>query len=99
MRRWVRRLGTLLVVAGAGVLAWAVLVWAWQDPFTSLYTRWEQHRLAQSYSRLFDAYRPPHEAASLVAVRRELLLLRAEAAQYRRATHRGEAIGRIVVPR
>lgn len=96
MRKWIRRLGTLLVVAGAGVLAWAVLVWSWQDPFTSLYTRWEQHRLASSYAHLFEAYRPPRGAASLVAIRREL---RAEAERYRRSTHRGEAIGRIRVPR
>ena len=31
-----------LVVIGAGMLVWAFVVWQWNDPFTSLYTRWQQ---------------------------------------------------------
>jgi sortase A len=86
----------LFIVGGAGLLAWAAIVWAWQDPFTSLYTRWQQHKLAQSYERLFDEYRPLPHTDSLAAMRREL---RAEAARYRAHAHSGQAIGRIVVPR
>ena len=26
---------------------WVVVVWRWQDPFTALYTTWQQHKLAQ----------------------------------------------------
>ena len=39
-----------LLMLGAGVLTlvWAVLVWQWQDPFTALYTHWQQHRLARA---------------------------------------------------
>jgi sortase A len=97
MHRYRRKFGTLLIVAGAAVLAWTLLVWAWQDPFTGLYTRWEQHKLAQRYDRLFKAYRVhPPSSASLAAVRREL---RVEAGHYRRSHHRGDAIGRIRVPR
>ncbi len=97
MHRYRRKFGTLLIVAGAAVLAWALLVWAWQDPFTGLYTRWEQHELAQRYDRLFKAYRThPPSRSSLAAVRQEL---RVEARRYRRSEHRGDAIGRIRVPR
>ena len=34
-------------MAGAGVLTlvWALVVWRWEDPFTALYTTWQQHRL------------------------------------------------------
>ena len=38
MRRLVRIVGTLLVGAGVLTLAWAIVVWRWQDPFTALYT-------------------------------------------------------------
>jgi sortase A len=97
MRRFRRSFGTFLVVAGAATLLWAFVVWAWQDPFTNIYTRWEQHRLAQSYDKRFAAYSPAvHANASLAAAKREL---RVEAKRYRASARQGEAIGRISVPR
>jgi sortase A len=97
MRRFSRALGTLLVVAGIATLGWAFTVWAWQDPFTNLYTHWEQHRLSQSYDRLFDGYRPiARLGVSQAAAKHEL---RAEARRYRAHARPGEAIGRISVPR
>jgi sortase A len=97
MRRYSRPFGTLRIVAGVATLAWAFVVWAWQDPFTNIYTRYEQHQLAQRYERLAASYRPRVPAGtSLVAAKREL---RNEARRYRAAAHRGAAIGRISVPR
>ncbi len=97
MHRYRRKLGTVLIFAGGAVLAWALLVWAWQDPFTGLYTRWEQHKLAQRYDHLFTAYRVQRPSnSSLAAVRREL---RVEARRYRQSEHRGDPIGRIRIPR
>ena len=97
MSRYRRKLGTLLMVAGVAVLAWALLVWVWQDPFTGLYTRWQQHKLAQRYDRLFSEYRPQRaKDSSLAAVRQELRL---EAQRYRRTARRGDPIGRIRIPR
>lgn len=96
MRRGVRALGTLMVVAGLALLAWVVVVWRWEDPFTSLYTAYKQRSLSSSLGRRMDAYKPVAvSGASLAAVRRTL---RAEAAAYRREVHGGEAIGRIKVP-
>ena len=97
MRRVVRISGTLLVGAGVLVLGWCLLVWRWQDPFTALYTHYEQHRLASSYDERFKAFKPADVAgASLAAERRAIAN---EAASYRRQSRRGEAIGRIKVRR
>ena len=97
MRRGLRVLGTALVVCGAGALVWAVVVWRWQDPFTALYTKIQQDRLARQYDHRVAGYRAPRlQSASLAAVRR---VIAQEARRYRLATHRGEPIGRIVVPR
>jgi sortase A len=59
MRRVFRIGGTLMMVAGALAIGWALLVWQWQDPFTNLYTRWQQHKLADRYARVLKAYKPP----------------------------------------
>ena len=92
-----RPLGTILVTLGVGLLAWAVVVWAWQDPFTSLYTRWQQHELSQRYDTLAARYRSHvGNAANLAAVTTQL---HAEARAYRRRSRRGEPIGKIVIPR
>ncbi len=97
MKRYSRPLGTLLVLAGLATLAWAFAVWAWQDPFTNIYTRYEQRQLAQKYERYTNAYKPlVASGASPAATRREL---RAEARRYRKSVHEGDAIGRISVPR
>jgi sortase A len=97
MRRLLRILGTILVVGGVGMLIWVVVVWQWQDPFTALYTHWEQHRLASSYDERFTKFRPLRPAADTLAAERRTIAL--EAARYRRDSKEGEAIGRIKVPR
>jgi len=56
VRRLSRIAGTILVVAGLGMLAWVLVVWRWQDPFTALYTHWKQHQLSQTYERRFSQY-------------------------------------------
>jgi sortase A len=98
MRRAVRLLGTLLVVAGLGTLAWTVTVWRWQDPLTAVYTHYEQHRLAAKLDREFAAYDEQrvlsHQAAAV-----ERRRLAADAARFRRAAKIGQPIGRIIIPR
>lgn len=97
MRRFTRTLGTLMIIAGVGSLAWAFAVWKWEDPVTSLYTAFQQRSLESTYKDRIEGYRqrPPISSASLAAMRREL---RAEAGRYRRETRRGDAIGRLIVP-
>jgi sortase A len=98
MRRFIRRLGSLLILAGILTLVWVVVVWQWQDPFTSVYTRWKQHQLATSYKRRIEHFGAVHIApgASLAAAKREIAR---EAARYRKTSKRGQAIARIKVPR
>jgi sortase A len=99
MRRAVRTFGSLLVLAGAGLLAWSLCVWLWEDPFTSLYTRYEQRELSKSYDRLEAAYRPRSgvgRAASLAVERRNVAR---EASRFRKEAERGAGIGRISIPR
>jgi sortase A len=96
MRRWIRILGTVLVVAGTLTLVWALVVWQWQDPFTALYTKWRQHQLSGQYEKRVESFRVPPPHTSPVNEQRAIALL---ARRYRRQAKRGEAIGRIKVPR
>lgn len=89
MRRIGRITGTLLLAAGALTLVWVVVVWRWQDPFTAIYTHFEQTRLAHEYDRRASAF------DAQVADRN----LSAEAAAYRRTLTRGGPVGRLVIPR
>src|SRR5919205_94844 len=97
MRRALRITGTLLAVAGAVTLVWALVVWQWQDPFTALYTTWKQHQLTTQYDKRAAAFHAGVPAGTSLSAERQRIA--AAARRYRAATHRGEAIGRIVVPR
>ena len=110
-----RRLGLALMTFGALTLVWAIVVWRWEDPFTALYTMYEQHGLSQAYDRRvsqFKATAPklvsPTRAASRTANRVLAARLRLEteeraiaaaARRYRLASREGDPLGRIIVPR
>jgi len=96
MRRPLRIAGTAMVAAGVLVLAWAIVVWRWQDPFTALYTHWKQQELASSLDHVFATYRPPAARRDLAS---ERLAIQRDAAAFRREARRGQAIGRIVIGR
>ena len=98
-RRALRIAGTFLAVAGALVLVWVVVVWRWQDPFTALYTHWKQHQLSQAYERRFSAYEPAELRRNEVSVSARTKVIAREARLYRIHSGRGQAIGRIRVPR
>jgi sortase A len=97
MRRWMRILGTVLTAAGILTLLWALLVWQWQDPFTALYTSWKQHQLGSQYDKRVASYHSKDFSGVSLAAERKTIAT--EAARYRHETQRGEAIGRIKVPR
>jgi sortase A len=101
MRRAVRITGTLMIVAGLLSIGWALLVWQWQDPFTAIYTKYEQHKLASSFSHRFADYHPPAAAKTgpATSLAAERARVKAAAAAYRRALHEGEPVGRMIVPR
>lgn len=99
------RLGTLLLVIGVGVLAWAATVWVWKDPFTAAYTAYEQRRLEASLDRQFESWRPAREPVSRPAEPepepkpRPQDDLSREARKFRLAVEEGDAIARLRVPR
>jgi len=97
MRGAVRIAGFLLIVAGFALLVWAVAVWQWEDPFTSAYTAYEQRKLDDQYEKAASTYDPPaSRPASLTAQRRDVAVA---ARTYRRGLERGEALGRLRIPR
>jgi sortase A len=96
MRTFARILGTVLIVAGVLTLAWAVVVWRWQDPFTALYTHIQQNRLAHRYERRVAAFRPPVTHGNLAAVEHEVAVV---AGTYRRSLRRGDPVGRLKIGR
>ncbi len=88
-----------MAVAGLAMLAWVLVVWRWQDPFTALYTHWKQHQLSQSYERRFAGYRPAQLHPNGASVSATTKTIAREARLYRAGSEPGQAIGRIRVPR
>lgn len=95
MRRFGRIAGTLMIVAGAGALAWALTVWQWQDPFTAVLNELEQRDLSTEFSRRLD-----EGAAQLATSSGEELRtsLAQAAAGWRVRSTRGDAIARLRIP-
>ena len=99
MRRFVRVTGGLLVLAGVLTLGWAITVWQWQDPFTALYTHWQQGKLAHTLQKEVEAYTPAAptgKAGDLAAERRAIAF---DARRFQRQATIGQPIGRIVIGR
>ena len=97
MRRAGRILGLLLITAGVLTLAWVVVVWRWQDPFTAIYTHIQQNRLSHNYERRVRAYQPkPTHGKDLAAVQVQIA---AEARAYQRTLHTGDPVGRLQIGR
>ena len=96
MRRPLRIFGTLLASAGALILVWAFLVWQWQDPFTLFYTKWKQRGLVSQYEKRARSFDISLSGKSLAAERASIARA---ARRYRLRATRGQAIGRLRVPR
>ncbi len=102
-RRLARIFGTVLLVAGVVVLAWGVVVWRWGDPVTGIYTRWEQHQLAQRYTKLEATVRAALGSSSASGAKVDAIVARKAERRVAHTAHRlvqtGEPLGRIKVPR
>ena len=96
-----RRLAGIFCVTAAALLgAWALMTWLWQEPFTALYTEYEQHQLTETLHREFAAYRlapPSTRAGTIGETEAERVATRAH--KFRLGSHRGQPLGRIIVPR
>jgi sortase A len=81
------------MAAGLLVAAWTITTWQWQDPFTALYTHWEQAKLSRSLDRQIASFRPARRELSVAQS------IAADAARERHDASRGQAIGRLIIPR
>ncbi|HEY7196588.1 MAG TPA: class E sortase [Gaiellaceae bacterium] len=79
---------SLLAAAAILVLAWVLLVWLWRDPFTSVYTAYEQHKLAGAYDARVARLADPGPGSLADIARR-----------YRTESKLGDPIGRLHVDR
>jgi sortase A len=99
MRRILRASSTVLIVAGALMLADAAITLAWQEPISALIGRINQDRLAGQL-RQIERTQPTHlqrkALASLPSVKRRIAFLAREA---RRTAATGKPIGRIHIPK
>ena len=100
MTRARRLAGFSCVTAAVLVGTWVLVTWLWQEPFTALYTSYQQHRLTATLRREFASYRlvrpvraPAHAESS------EGRIIAIAARRFRLHAHRGEPLGRIIVPR
>ena len=96
MRKFSRIFGSLLILAGVLTLAWVVLVWRWQDPFTAVYTHFQQARLSSAYEKRSATFQPRITRGNLASVERQIAT---EARRYRRTLKAGEAVGRLSIGR
>src|SRR4051794_35967753 len=104
----IRRAGFALAGIGALVVVWAGVTVIWGDPVTSLYTRYEQHRLTArlgQVDRHWDHVQPSRALVvqttptSAAERRRQMAArIKARAIAFRNSLHDGDPIGRIVVP-
>jgi sortase A len=106
-RRSLRILGTSLIVLGLCAVAWTIVVWRWQDPFTALYTLYEQHKLSGRYHKIEKSYHPllVQRSKSAPAARpsfnvaEERRLIQLDAKRYRSTLRAGTPLGRIKIHR
>ena len=98
MRRALRTFSTLLIVAGALLLADAALTLLWQEPVSALYGRVQQDRLD---GRLRDLEQAPIAAIDQRALRKldARRRLAFAARSLKRRSGEGDPLGRIRVPK
>ncbi len=99
MRRALRALSTVLIIAGVLMLVDAGLTLAWQEPVSAIYAKIVQGRLGNDLHELERVAPSELEREALKALaddrRRMAFLARA----LKRRTDRGDAVGRIRIPK
>ena len=96
--RWLRGLSTVLIAAGALLLADVAVTIAWQEPFSALYGRFQQSQLEGELEDLQDQGLTPVERRAIERLTGDPERLAFLARSLRRRTDDGDAIGRIEIP-
>jgi sortase A len=92
-----RIVGALSIAAGVLTLAWVVVVWRWQDPFTAIYTAIEQTKLSNAYDRKAARFEVRRDSPSSLASEKDRVA--AEARAYGTSLEAGDPVGRIRIGR
>src|SRR6266513_847495 len=95
MRRALRALSTILIVAGVLLIADAGLTLAWQEPVSAIYARLTQNRLGDDLRQLERAQPTQLQLRALARLRTERRRIAFLARAQRRSAKSGDAIGRI----
>lgn len=99
VRRPLRALSTVLIIAGALMLGDAALTVAWQEPFSAIYASIVQNRLGDDLHQL-ELERPGAvELAALEALKDEQRRMAFLARRLRVTARPGAAVGRIRIPK
>lgn len=94
LRRSVRWLGSILIVAAVLGLVWVATVMLWQDPVTALYANRAQSGLRSDYAERVHEITP-----TLVVAAKKQVPLATVARRFRLSTKQGDPVGRLRIPR
>ena len=95
MRRALRALSTVLIVAGVLLIADAGITLAWQEPISAIYARLTQDQLGDDLRALERAHPTELQLQALARLRTEQRRIAFLARAQRRRAKPGDAIGRI----
>ncbi len=99
MRRFLRTASSVLIVAGALLMADAVLTVVWQEPSSALYAHLEQRKLKKELSQLRSLELPPVDRRALAGLKSDSRRLAFAARSLDRQAEDGEPVGRITMPK
>lgn len=98
MRRALRAISTVLIVAGALMMSDAALTVAWQEPVSAIYARYTQAQLGGELSDLERAAPTPLQRRALRALGDEGRRMAFLARDLKRSAKVGDAVGRLRIP-
>ena len=98
VRRSLRALSTVMIVAGAILLADAGLTLLWQEPVSAVYAHFQQDRLADRLDELESVPLAPAEQRALERIPDPGRRLAFRARAFGRRLDPGDPMGRIVMP-
>jgi len=98
MRRALRAISTVLIVAGVLMIADAGVTLAWQEPVSALLARIEQDKLSGQLDRIEQRGPTPVQRRVLRALETQRRRIEFLAREARRTAQAGDPIGRIAIP-
>jgi sortase A len=99
VRRVIRLVSTVLIVAGGLMMLDAALTVAWQEPVSAVYARFSQDHLTGQFEKLQAAPLAPVEQRALKSLSDPTRKLQFLARSLKRKAGNGEAVARITIPK